>query len=825
MSEEYSLKQCALAYAKMGMAVFPLVPRSKSPATQNGFRDASTDFAQIEKWWKRNPKYNIGIATGRMSGGLVVIDLDVDKEKGKYGNETLRDWESEHGLLADTCRAITGRGGYHYLYRTDREVTCSSEQIKAVDIRGDGGYFVAPPSIHPNGRRYEWEQAPGEFAIEQADSGVYGFIDFVRPTKKEQAKFSIPEEIPEGSRDNTIFRLACSLQAKGLADEAVMAAAMAENKTRCNPPLTEKEVVQKVESALKYQKSTNPYSGRALPPKEGLTQFVGAPIQLMCEDWICNKNGVLKWIPGKKDTDPPILVDVSYQQILPVGLTENIETGEQKYDIAFSVKRGGRFVWKDIKVEPAVCCSKTKIVTLANLGVIVNDQKAKNLMTYIAEMYRINESSLPVTKAVSHFGWIGKDFFPYVKGIVFDGDNAQIKTVQALRGRGSFELWRQKSMEYRKNMHVRLLMDASLASVLIKKINCLCFVLHLWGASGTGKTVAFMAAASIWGSPDEMILSVDSTINYCTSRAALMKSLPVFVDETQLSRGSLEKLIYAMTEGKTRGRLTRTSAERNQKTWENVSFFNGEQPIVGEQSGAGAVNRVIELEVNKALFADFPRVLEVVRENNGHAGEKFVRHIQGIPEADLIGRYKELCQKLSVLAQSTGKQVQSLACIILADQLAGECLFPGEAAVDLLEGAGVLKKESEVSQAERAYQFTVDWIAANENLFTSEYGVLILGRVTKENCFINQSKLSDVLEENGFSFDAVKKEWAAAGYLERTRGGKYAHLTTIAGKNTKARYIKIIFQQPKNIDDYEDYIGKADPFAEECENNQQNVRM
>ena len=78
----------------------------------------------------------------------------------------------------------------------------------------------------------------------------------------------------------------------------------------------------------------------------------------------------------------------------------------------------------------------------------------------------------------------------------------------------------------------------------------------------TGFAAGVMVAASIWGIPDELILSVDSTINYCTSRAVLMKSLPVFVDETQLSRGNLEKLIYAMTEGKEKGRLLRNSSER-----------------------------------------------------------------------------------------------------------------------------------------------------------------------------------------------------------------------------------------------------------------------
>ena len=111
MLKDYSLRQYALAYAKVGMAVFPLVPKSKNPATQHGFQDATMDFSQIDKWWKKNPNYNIGIATGQVSGGLIVIDLDIDKEKGKYGNETLREWETEHGQLPDTCRTITGRGG------------------------------------------------------------------------------------------------------------------------------------------------------------------------------------------------------------------------------------------------------------------------------------------------------------------------------------------------------------------------------------------------------------------------------------------------------------------------------------------------------------------------------------------------------------------------------------------------------------------------------------------------------------------------------------------------------------------------------------------
>ena len=95
-----------------------------------------------------------------------------------------------------------------------------------------------------------------------------------------------------------------------------------------------------------------------------------------------------------------------------------------------------------------------------------------------------------------------------------------------------------------------------------------------------------------------------------------------------------------------------------------------------------------------------------------------MRHVQGITDTELIGRHKVLCQKLFILAQSTGKQVRALP---VSSWLAGECLFPGEKAVDLLEGVGFLKMEAEVSQAERAYQFIIDWIAANENLFDPMY--------------------------------------------------------------------------------------------------------
>ena len=259
---EFDMKSCALRYAVLGLAVFPLRTRNKTPLTTNGYKDASTDLKQIEAWWNKYPSANIGIATGKPSGGLVVVDLDVDEEKGIDGRETLREWEKQHGKLPDnTWISITGRGGYHYFYKDQSGSRSKAGLYEGVDIRGEGGYIVAPPSIHPNGHRYEWEQAPGEIPLAAADYKVNEFL-YPAPPKWEQSFFSLPDQIPEGGRVNAMVKLVCSQQSKGLSDEAIKAAVRAENEKKCVPPLTERELEKEVFPAIgRYQKGTSPYYG------------------------------------------------------------------------------------------------------------------------------------------------------------------------------------------------------------------------------------------------------------------------------------------------------------------------------------------------------------------------------------------------------------------------------------------------------------------------------------------------------------------------------------------------------------------------------------
>jgi len=262
------MKEWALKYAQMGLAVLPVKPPrlgGESPGKRSYISEwqhkATTDREQIEEWWTKWPDANIGIATGTKSGGLVVIDLDVDEEKGKNGCEFFKKWEAENGALPETAQTITGRGGTHLLYRDSATQRNKQGLYNGVDIRGDGGYFLAPPSLHKNGNTYEWDCAfhIDDIPIAQADNRV---IEFLTPkTKSEgQQSFYMPDKLPEGQRTSGLISLIGSQRSRGLSEEAIRAAVKAENEARCEPPLTDEELEREIFPALtRGWKADHPY--------------------------------------------------------------------------------------------------------------------------------------------------------------------------------------------------------------------------------------------------------------------------------------------------------------------------------------------------------------------------------------------------------------------------------------------------------------------------------------------------------------------------------------------------------------------------------------
>jgi hypothetical protein len=187
-----AMLSAALAYAARGWPVFPITPRGKLPAIPEdqggrGFHDATTDPGTIRLWWSRWRNANIGVPTGRASG-FWVLDADLDAEKGLDGLARVAEWEAEHGALPPTIVQVTPRGGSHRLFRwTDIEIRNSSSRLaRGVDTRGEGGYIIVPPSIHPNGGIYEWAEGFGPDSVELAEAPPW-LIELYLATKKREA--------------------------------------------------------------------------------------------------------------------------------------------------------------------------------------------------------------------------------------------------------------------------------------------------------------------------------------------------------------------------------------------------------------------------------------------------------------------------------------------------------------------------------------------------------------------------------------------------------------------------------------------------------------
>ncbi|MBT6220372.1 MAG: hypothetical protein HOI45_11670 [Rhodospirillaceae bacterium] len=235
----------ALEYAARGFAVIPLhsphggkcscgkaacKATGKHPRTKNGLKDATTDPAIIAGWWRQWPAANIGILTGEASG-ILVVDVDLP-----HGPDALDDLLADNGDFQPTLESETGGGGKHiYFEMPDGEVKNSAGKLgRGLDIRADGGYIIAPPSLHASGDRYEWTV---DLPLAPAPDWL------VSRLQKQKAKpKASPITVIEGGRNSHLTSLAGKLRRSGLEFDGIEAALRVENGKRCNPPLADDEI-------------------------------------------------------------------------------------------------------------------------------------------------------------------------------------------------------------------------------------------------------------------------------------------------------------------------------------------------------------------------------------------------------------------------------------------------------------------------------------------------------------------------------------------------------------------------------------------------------
>jgi bifunctional DNA primase/polymerase-like protein len=153
-----SAPEAAIDYARCGTPVFPCNPIDKAPLTPHGHKDATTDEAQICAWWTQWPNAMIGMPTGSRSG-RIALDLDLDPAKNLDGKTALDQLIAQYGPLPPTWETITPRGG-HVFFTHDPHVEIRNSTSKigpGIDVRGEGGYVILPPSQTASGGTYQWK--------------------------------------------------------------------------------------------------------------------------------------------------------------------------------------------------------------------------------------------------------------------------------------------------------------------------------------------------------------------------------------------------------------------------------------------------------------------------------------------------------------------------------------------------------------------------------------------------------------------------------------------------------------------------------------------
>jgi hypothetical protein len=260
-----AMLDAALSYTKLDYAIFPVhtvdngmcscgnpscSSPGKHPWTARGVKNATTEEMIICQWWEQHPEANIGIATGATSN-LVV--LDVDPRHG--GDASLDALVKQHGALPETATSATGGGGWHFLFRyPDQPVRNKVGLAPGLDIRADGGYIVAPPSRHASGQQYRWQPDahPDRVPLAAVPEWLLDLMT-IPDTKAIQTAQQDLSCIPEGQRNHALASLAGTMRRRGFSRDAIAAALLMENETRCEPPLPEDEVVRIASSIAQYE--------------------------------------------------------------------------------------------------------------------------------------------------------------------------------------------------------------------------------------------------------------------------------------------------------------------------------------------------------------------------------------------------------------------------------------------------------------------------------------------------------------------------------------------------------------------------------------------
>ena len=493
------------------------------------------------------------------------------------------------------------------------------------------------------------------------------------------------------------------------------------------------------------------------------------------------------------------------------GMATNVTTGTALVEISYHVQ--GR--WKKKTIPYIDITAPNKIQKLANLGIQVTAQSAKNVVEYFDDLIACNSEQYGSelhTIVTDQLGWTELGFAGFDDKIKINDEAENIELLRSVRQNGNLRDWVAPLVDNLKNIYdcngfekasvMRIIVAISLASILIGPLGLSCFIGHVYGKSGTGKSLMLKVCASLFGDPrpGKLFRTINGTVNSLSAMCASLRNLPLIADELETVRTNkgYDKFIMTLTEGIERGRKHMNGRNMRQRTWANTIIVSGESNIINKHSMLGVHNRVVSLDIGATpnAISDFKSVAEAVEANFGLVGPLFVEYVKAnLEEVRCICNEARL--DIARTYSCTGKVAAIFAAILTADYvfcstvLNNPELFP-EGGIEPLEKEDLsyyIVSECEVEQWAKAKEVIADFILLNQRLFKcgdreidssrdGSYGKIDLATGTIK---IPKSRLESILSAKGINYDDVKKDLANNGIIEKSAQDRYQYYSILGG--------------------------------------------
>lgn len=547
-----------------------------------------------------------------------------------------------------------------------------------------------------------------------------------------------------------------------------------------------------------------------------------APVTLgsiIPKGWILTSDGLFQEQFDKQgnviDAEPK---RITYAPIVISGVYENIT--EESQGLIVQWLDGQK--WLKREESQDVFMNIRKIVDMAQYGLPVTSNNAKEIINYLHDFYGCNREYLNKSRYAEQFGWIEEGFLwgdHYVSSdhnhsIGFlPSDIGENQLAKGFHSKGDINTWLEIMKRIKGFPRVLTGVYASLGSVLVPLLNCNPFIFEFSGETSKGKTIALKVAASVWGKPtinrDGIIKKWNATPVSIERTSSVLNNLPLFIDDTKdlPKSDKIASLIYNLASGQGKGRGSVRGSQKN-RYWSNITFSTGEQKITSFSKDGGTVGRVLTLEGlpfeddsnETALFVK--RIESDVSECYGVVGKEWIKYLLANKNDSLVvwkSIYRNAQQIYTEQVQGNsvvGRLADYMALIHTTAFLFNECFdmqIDYESTLSEVWNTFV-KENAEVDRPLMALQEVYQWAYSNQVRFSSQKSVdnkhltnndygywdFHLKEEWREIHF-TPYQLDDFLIKQGYEPQSIYKSWMNRGWLDTTKNRGYRKQKKIKG--------------------------------------------